>query len=103
MTVAEASSNFDLDTLAEFLPVLLPIFDAGFSGAKVVQILNEARNLALDEEKTLVLDVTHEGVAQHLQVHLFMDDIDAPDVYFLGSETLIAAIQGKLDEYLDLD
>lgn len=103
MTVAEASSNFDSDTLAEFLPMLPPIFDAGFGTAEVAQIVRSVGELPLDAEKTLMFDVTHEGVAQCLEVHLFIDDIDAPDVYFKGSDRLIAVIRVKLDEYLDLD
>jgi hypothetical protein len=102
MTVAEVSSNFDSDTLAEFLPLLPPIFDAGFGTAEVAQIICRVDELPLDAEKTLSFDVTHRGIAQRLQVHLFMDDIDAPDVYFIGSEKLIAAIEATMDEYLDL-
>lgn len=100
---AEASANFDMDGLAEFLQKLPAIFDSGFGTEEVTMLLRGAQELPHDAEKTWTLQVTHQGRIQPLEVHVFMDDIEAPDVYFRGSDKLIEEIQQSLDEYLDLD
>ena len=103
MVVAEASSNFDTESLEEFLRKIVPVFDGGFDTSEIRQVVRVVRSRPLDAEQTLSFGVIFEACPETLEVHLFMDDVEAPDVYFRGTTNVIKRIQAKLDKFLGLD
>ncbi len=84
----ETSYNFDLDVLLDALAELGPVTES------VRELLmNQAVDTTVEFEFQL-----HDSA--NVTVVSFMDDLESPDVAFIGEEPAIAAIEAFLDEYL---
>ena len=57
--------------------------------------------MAVDSEKSWDFDVVHTGQKVPLQIRVFMDDVEAPDVYFFTTPELAATINRELRAYFD--
>ncbi len=99
--LSEASMNFDLDSLAPFLRRVSGQVDSGFGDAEISTLMAEVSAMAIDAEKQWNFSVVHGGHPTQLQVRVFMDDIEAPDVYFFTSATLAQAIDQEMKTYAE--
>ncbi len=97
-STAETSGNFDLDEVVPFLErlgeqpgVSLNVGRLLFSGEMIADIPhNETRTFE---------NIGHvDGKLQILTIEAFMDDLDAPDLTFFGTERLIGIIDAMLVE-----
>ena len=91
----EASMNFDFSGLEPFLLQVADGLD-GLSRADVTALIAGVRELDVEAEREWVFDVRHEGAPAKLRVRVFMDDLDAPDLYFFTSAELAAELQERL-------
>ena len=91
----EASMNFDLVGLEPFLLQVATGLE-GLSREDVTTLTAEVREMDVEEEREWVFDVRHEGTPAKLRVRVFMDDVDAPDLYLFTRPELAAELQEKL-------
>ena len=78
--VHEASMNFDLENVRPFLKDL----DAEFQlSLKVDQLFQFTSSVAIEAENVILVDITIGGESKKMQYRVFMDDIEAPDIYML--------------------
>ena len=90
----EASMNFDLENVAPFLEQLNRNLDLDLDVDKLVDF---TERLDVDEEKQLKLFVRFNGQSLGIIYQVYMDDFDAPDLYFFAeTEELAAAIQSEM-------
>jgi hypothetical protein len=92
--------NFDLDGVGPFLSRLTTLVE-GFGDGEVRQLSEGIAAIPVESERTWDFMVRYQGAEVPLQVRAFMDDIDAPDLYFFSSPELAGAIQRELTAYAE--
>jgi hypothetical protein len=94
---AEASTNLDMDELRGVLNGVSKVVDSGFGSSEIKTVLAMAKSMEVDEERALDFKVRHVGRAGTLRVAIFLDDVDAPDLYLRSDlRDLIKQLDGKL-------
>ena len=78
---AEASMNFDLVGVRPFLERLNAIV-GGFGAAQLSSLVDDIAKLPVDSTLTRTYAVTFKGKPVTLRIEAFMDDVNAPDLYF---------------------
>lgn len=99
--LSEVSMNFDLDTLTPFLSRVSGLVDSGFGEPEITELMAEVSSMAVDAEKQRTYSVIHAGRSTPLEVRVFMDDVDAPDVAFFTSPTLAEAIGQEMMKFAE--
>lgn len=102
---AEYSANFDTDTLETLIQRVSAKWPSIVTPQRTQDFMAFVRSLAHDDEKPFSFTAEHEGVNHEIMFTVFMDDIDAPDVYFYAFPALIESIQTehtKLSEELGI-
>ena len=86
----EASMNFDLENVAPFLTDL----DAKFKfGLNVKELADFSEAVPIEAEKFIIIDILVSGRESQVEFRVFMDDIDAPDLYmFFDSSELSESV-----------
>jgi hypothetical protein len=87
--------NFDLESLEPFLQRLAQKIE-GFSPVEIAAVMRGVSEMAVDEERDWNFTVQHAGSPVPLRVHIFLDDVDAPDLAFFTSAELASLIQEEL-------
>ncbi|MCW5572997.1 MAG: hypothetical protein KIT37_08200 [Steroidobacteraceae bacterium] len=96
-TMFEASMNFDLENVE---PFLIQAEAALGLGLPVAELAAFARDTPVEAERVRTLRVPFGGTTVPLEFRVFMDDIDAPDLYFFTpSKGLADAIQAELQQF----
>jgi len=95
----EASMNFDLDNVEPFMEQLEGQLKLGLPVAELVAF---TRSTAVDDDRMKILSVRFRGETTSLDYRVFMDDVEAPDLYFFTpSEELSRAIDTQLKDFAD--
>jgi hypothetical protein len=86
----EASMNFDQENVVPFLTDL----DANFGfGLDVNNLGKFSKSVPVEAEKSIVVDILNSGRKSKMEFRVFMDDIDAPDLYlFFDSSKLSESV-----------
>lgn len=96
---SETSMNFDARDVGPFLNRLAEsprfTFPHGFAAA----IAGSLPNLALDQTKRWKVDGDFDGAAMVIEIEIFMDDIEAPDLSFFSSAKIITEIDRQLEQF----
>jgi hypothetical protein len=90
----EASGNFDLENVQPFLKRLKPLIEFGFSDEEINQIQKSLESMEVDDEKDFEFQIKFKGQSSVLKIHVFMDDIESPDVAFFA----VPELEDKIDE-----
>lgn len=98
--LSEASMNFDLPQVGPFLGRMAELV-SGFGAREIVQVTQLLGELEVGEERELRFEVNHAGQAVPLRVGVFMDDVDAPDVYFFTVPKLAAEIDELMADFCE--
>lgn len=93
----EFSTNFDADMVRPFLERVQPLIESGFGAAEIERVCQLVATLPHDQERTLEFQVRHAGAVTPLQIHVFMDDIASPDIYFFTSAALAQQIDAECE------
>jgi len=96
----EASANFDLEHIGPFLTKLVGYVE-GFEISDVAHIAGEAASLDVDSEQEWQYSVRVGGLQSPLRIRVFMDDIEAPDLYIFAVEPLIAKVNEAMEEFFE--
>lgn len=96
--VHEASMNFDMEDVKPFLENLAK----NTSGMdKFLQFWPDIQKLEVESEKDWKVNIKFEGKTEEVIFKVFMDDIDAPDIYFFSSsKPLIDQIEKELQKFM---
>ena len=95
----EASMNFDLENVQPFLTRLEARLGLGLA---VADLVAATESTPVDSEITRTMSVVFNGSPARLDYRVFMDDVDAPDLYFLtDSQELRDAIDRQLRQFAD--
>ncbi|WP_047093300.1 hypothetical protein [Aurantiacibacter marinus] len=93
----EASMNFDLEMVREFLD---QIEDELELGLEVDDLFDFTENTDVEDERQRTFDVEFRGDDVSMTYVVFMDDIDAPDVaFFVSDEELADAINKQMEAF----
>lgn len=91
--------NFDLENVRAFLNRLRSHITAGFDDAEISRVAEFVANTPVESERETILEVVANGVSSPLVVRVFMDDVDAPDLYFFTSPELGAKIDDEFEVF----
>ncbi|KLE34276.1 hypothetical protein [Aurantiacibacter luteus] len=95
----EASMNFDLENVRPFLQRL---HERRGIGLDVDALARFAEETEPEDEREMRRDFTYEGRTVPVRFSVFMDDIDAPDLYFYAPDkALIDAIDAEYVVFCD--
>ena len=83
----EASMNFDPENVRPFLIELDTKFGLGLDIEKMVKF---SESIEVEKEESIFLKISSEGGESTMEFHVFMDDIDAPDLYFFFEQAELA-------------
>lgn len=88
----EASMNFDMENIVPFLAEL----DAKFQfGLDVDKLGSFSASVPVEAEKSIIVDILISGRKTKMEFRIFMDDIDAPDLYmFFDSKETSESVGG---------
>ena len=93
---SEASMNFDLAQVDEFLTRVSGLITSGFDSAQRGQVLENIARMEIDEEITLQFEVVFGGAEARLRITVVLDDYDAPILYFFTIPALASAISALM-------
>ena len=98
---SETSMNFDAEEVAPFLTRLAnhPRFTLPTGLAS--EIGDSLADIAVDATKRWSLTCGFDGADIALEIEVFMDDIDAPDLYFFSTQAAIGEIEAELESFAD--
>ena len=88
--IHEASMNFDIENVEPFLRRVAQLID-GFGSNEVASVMSDIRRMNVDDEHDWMFAVTYDGRSIPLVLRVFMDDIDAPDLYFFTTSAELAS------------
>lgn len=95
----EASMNFDLENVQPFLADLDRSLELGMDVGELAAL---TRSVGVDEEASIELSVQYSGESSTVRLTVFMDDHDAPDIYFFSPNIeLINAIRTEMIEFAE--
>jgi hypothetical protein len=95
----ETSMNFDMEGVRPFLERLNVRLSLDLG---VDELAEATGSTPVGEEFRKTIVVSFDGEAHPLDYQVFMDDVDAPDLYFFAdSKELIDAIDGQLKEFAE--
>ncbi len=96
----EASTNFDLKDVGAFLGRVAKLVDSGMDASTITELTKFVDDTPVETEREKPLTVGYRGKNAKLIIHVFMDDLDAPDLYFYSAdENLTSAIQAEMIEF----
>ena len=95
--LTESSMNFDLENVRPFLARLQPHIESGFADADVDTLAEFVATTTVEQGRETTLTIVVNGAETPLVVRVFMDDIDAPDLYFFTCAELAAKIDSEYD------
>jgi len=99
--MAESSMNFALANVRPFLERIAHLVDSGFGRGEIDRVVSLAESMKHDEERELTFQITHQGRNSPFLIRVFMDDIDAPDVYFFGPKALAEQIDAEMGRFCE--
>jgi hypothetical protein len=97
-TLVEWSVNLDLDDLADALGVVGSTVDTGLGAQEVAEVTAIVESLRPDQTRTFKFPVSRAGRDSEVWVEVFMDDVNAPDLYVYAEADLakrLTAAWGK--------
>jgi len=93
--------NFDAENVKPFLDRVTPLVESGFGASEKQQVLDLLASLQVDDEKGLSFAIRYAGKDTTLKVRIFLDDVDAPDVYLFACQPLSIIIQAEMEKFAD--
>lgn len=95
---AEASANFDTSEVSRFLKRLSKFVKSGFSSAQATRLSREMKKLKPEGSHQYVFPIRFEGSDALLGIRVFMDDVDAPDLYIYGPLKFVRMVDKELEK-----
>jgi len=95
----EASMNFDLENVEPFLTRI----DTRLAlNLPVDELVEMTRQTEIETEQSRIIRVKYDNSQTEIEYRVFMDDIDAPDLYFFtASKALADLIEDEMEAFAD--
>ena len=97
----ESSMNFDIDTLQPFLERVANLIQEGFGEKEIANIMTSVKNMEPDEENNFNFEILYQQKKTPFIINVFMDDIDAPDVFFFSPADLANQIDNEMADFAE--
>ena len=97
----ESSANFDLENIGPFLGRLSAFIESGFGANEIQKVCRAVDEMEHDEQREMEFPIRHGGTDSLLRVGIFMDDVDAPDLYFFSPPALALQIDEEIDRFFE--
>jgi len=97
----ESSSNFDIENVRPFLERVSRLIESGFGETEILQVCAVIDAMEHDEEKEREFPIGYAGIACHLRVGIFMDEVDTPDIHFFTTPELALQIDDEMEKFFD--
>jgi hypothetical protein len=94
----ETSTNFDMEQVEPLLKKIAGWIDSGFGEDEIQALIKKLKRLKPDGSHEIVYVIDYKGKRDPFRIHTFMDDVDAPDIYFHGPKTLIRKIEKEIEK-----
>jgi hypothetical protein len=95
----ETSSNFDTSEASRFLKRISALIPTGFTSAHAGRIAREMKKLKPESSHQYVFQIRFERSDALLGIRVFMDDVDAPDLYVYAPLKLVRKIDKELEKF----
>ena len=99
MEPQEASGNFEVEQLPDFLSRLKTLVDSGFDESEILQVQTIAETMPIDSSKQLEFPIDFKGINTSLKIKLFMDESESPEVSFVTQPDLAEAIDREISAF----
>lgn len=98
--LVEASTSFDADQIAAFLERVAGLVH-GFDQKNIENVIRSVGELDVDDTCELAFTVMHADRMVPMRIHIFMDDVDSPSVYFFTAPSLARDIRQAMEDFFD--
>ena len=98
---SETSMNFDAGDIRPFLVGIANNPRFGLPDAFVPTIVQALPDLAVDVTRRWTIDGSFDGKIIQLEIEVFMDDLDAPDLSFFSTQAVIEEIDRELSDFAE--
>jgi hypothetical protein len=95
----EFSANFDSGMVRAFLDRIQQYIESGFGTTEIEQVCQAVVSLPHDQQRALQFDIREAGQDGSLEIRVFMDDIDAPNIYFVSRPDLVTRIKSEFQRF----
>lgn len=99
--MSETSMNFDAESVEPFFERIASLVSDGFDHAEVVRLANWFNETEHDAGRDATLQVVFDGEPLALQISVFMDDFESPDIAFSSSAAFIQAIEAEYEQFCE--
>lgn len=97
----EWSTNFDTENVAPFLQRIAPHIESGFAEPEISRVLKLIEAMEVDDEKQLTFKIRYAGEPSDFKIGVFLDDIDAPDLYFFAPAGLCKHLSAEMEKFAE--
>ena len=95
----EASMNFDLENVETFLIRIDARLGLNLPLEELIEMTHETK---IETEQSRTVNVEFGDSQTTIEYRVFMDDIDAPDLYFFTpTKDLAESIEGEMETFAD--
>ena len=96
----ETSANFSLEDICPFLERIVDFFDSGFDTKSIDSITTLIAKSKLDDEAAIEFSTIVNGKQVNLEIAIFMDDDNSPDLYFRSTnDQIIRSIEDFIEQF----
>jgi hypothetical protein len=100
-SLEEWSTNFDTENVVPFLQRIAQHIESGFADPEIAQVLKLIETMKVDDEKHLTFEIRYAGQLSDFKIGVFLDDIDAPDLYFFAPAGLCKQLSAEMQKFAE--
>lgn len=93
LKLEESSRNLDMEQLEPLLKKVSSLIEDGFKEDEIQEVCELAEEMEVEQEKGINFPIQFDGEKTGFRIQIFMDDIDAPDLYFFAPPKLAEEIR----------
>ncbi|SMP33135.1 hypothetical protein [Shimia sagamensis] len=98
---SETSMNFDAEEVAPFLTQLANNRRFAFPEDIAKAIGGAVSDIPVEDTKRWKITADFDGHPVRVEIEAFMDDVDAPDLYFFSTQAAISEIERELEAFAE--
>ena len=99
---SETSMNFDAGDVRPFLIGLMNNPRFGLPAELPDFVAKALVEMAVDQTQRFKIDGDFDGAPVEIEIEIFMDDIDAPDIAFFSSQPVVTELERELNAFAEL-
>lgn len=76
----ESSANWDKENVRPFLERVSGLVERGFAAKEIDTVMQTIDKMDVDDETDMDFSIRYKGKTMPVNIRIFMDDIDSPDI-----------------------